>query len=137
MQLDLQFGPHQLDHIVGHGSARLEQEALTGELTAYVDTGGTRTLPTSLGVLVGRRPSIRLVEGDFGAETVRASMAEETKTRRVFAIVGPRTRDLDFKAAIADAASAERLAVYARPGGEWAATLFRLRGPAEAVALER
>ena len=117
-------------------AARLEEEVLTGDLTAYVDTGGTRTLPTSLAVLVGRRPSIRLVEGDFGSEAVRASMAEEAKTRRVFAIVGPRTRDLDFKAAIADAASAERLAVYARPGGEWAATLFRLRAPGDA-ALER
>ena len=115
-------------------AARLEQEVLTGELTAYVDTGGTRTFPTSLAVLVGRHPSIRLVEGDLGSGIVRASMAEEAKTRRVFAIVGPRTSDLDFKSAIADAASAERVEVYERPGGEWAATLFRLRGPVGAEA---
>lgn len=113
-------------------AVRLKQEALTGELTAYVDTGGTRTLPTSLAVLVGRHPSVRLVEGDFGSENVRASMVEESKTRRVFAIVGPRTPDLDFRAAIAEAASVERLAVYERPGGEWAATLFRLPEPPQA-----
>jgi len=118
-------------------AVRLEQEVLTGDLTAYVDTGGTRTLPTSLAVLVRRDPSIRLVEGDFGSEIVRASMAEAAKTGRVFAIVGPRTRDLDFKAAIADTASVERLAVYTRPGGEWAATLFRLGGPSQGPGLGR
>ena len=110
-------------------AVRLEQEARTGELTAYVDTGGPRTFPTSMAILVGRHPSIRLVEGDFGTEAVRAAMMEETKRRRVFAILGPRTVDLDFKAHFADAA-VERVEVYQRPGGEWAATLFRLRGPA-------
>jgi len=108
-------------------AVRLEREAQEGELTAYVDTGGTRTLPTSLGILVGRHRAIRLVEGDLGSETVRASMVEEMKTRRVFAILGPRSSDLDFKSQVGGAA-VERVEVYERPGGEWAGTLFRLRG---------
>lgn len=108
-------------------AARLEQEARSVDLTAFVDTGGTRTFPTSLAVLLGRRPSIRLVEGDFGSEAVRASMIEEMKSRRVFAVVVPRSTDLDFKTAISSAAEAERLDVYQRPGGEWAASLFQLR----------
>ncbi len=108
-------------------AARLEQEAQTGELTAYLDTGGARTFPTSLGILLGRHPSIRLVEGDFASPGVRASMVEETKTRRVFAVFGPRSMDLDFKSQVAGAA-VERVEVFQRPGGEWAATLFRLRG---------
>ena len=108
-------------------AVRLEQETSSGELTAYLDTGGTRTFPTSLAILVGRHPSIRLVEGDFGSGSVRASMAEEMKTRRVFAVLGPRTPALDFKSLIAGIASAERIEAYQRPGGEWAATLFRLQ----------
>lgn len=112
-------------------AVRLEHEALSGELTAYLDTGGTRTFPTSLAILLGRHKSIRLVEGDFGSEGLRSSMAGEMKTRRVFAVVGPRTPDLDFKALAADIASVERVEAYERPGGEWAATLFRLRGFAE------
>jgi hypothetical protein len=112
---------------VREAAARLEQESRSGGITAFVDTGGTRTFPTSLAVLLGQRPSIRLVEGDFGSEGVRASMIEEMKARRVFAIVGPRTIDLDFKTLISSAAAAERLDVYQRPGGEWAASLFRLR----------
>lgn len=112
---------------VREAAARLEQESRSGDLIAFVDTGGTRTFPTSLAVLLGRRASIRLIEGDFGSEAVRASMIEEMKARRVFAIVGPRTIDLDFKTLISSAADAERLEVYQRPGGEWAASLFRLR----------
>ncbi len=108
-------------------AARLEREAQAGELTAYIDTGGTRTLPTSLGILVGRHRAIRLVEGDLGSASVQASMVEEMKTRRVFAVLGPRSSDLDFKSQVAGAAI-ERVEVYERPGGEWAATLFRLRG---------
>ena len=108
-------------------ATRLEREARTGALTVYVDTGGTRTFATSLAVLVGQNPSLRLVEGDFGSEAVPASMIEETKTRRVFAVLGPRSTDLDLKLQVPGAA-VERVEVYARPGGEWAATLFRLRG---------
>ena len=107
-------------------SLRLKGEAAAGELVAYVDIGGTRTFPTSLGVLLGNQPSIRLVEGDFGSESFRASMIEQAQKGRTFAIVGPRTRDLDFKAVIAGPVEVERVAVYQRPGGEWAATLFRL-----------
>jgi hypothetical protein len=108
-------------------AVRLEQEARTAPLTTYVDTGGTRTFATGLAIFVGSNPSIRLVEGDFGSEAVRASMVGEMKTGRVFAVVGPRSTDLDFKSQVAGAA-VERVEVYQRPGGEWAATLFRLRG---------
>ena len=94
--------------------------------TVYVDTGGTRTVPTDLAVLLGRHPSIRLVEGDFGSADFRASMILELKTVRVFAILGPRPQGLDL-ASLIQGASVERVEVFQRPGGEWAATLFRLR----------
>jgi hypothetical protein len=56
-------------------------------------------------------------------------MVGEMKARRVFAVLGPRSTDLDFKSQVPGAA-VERVEVYVRPGGEWAATLFRLRGQA-------
>jgi hypothetical protein len=115
-------------------SSRLRQEAAAGDLTAWIDTGGTRTLPTSLSMLLGRHPAIRLVEGDLGSETVRARMVEQAGARRVFAILGPRPQDLDLKV-LMTTATVDRLAVYQRPGGEWAGTLFRIRLPG--VAAER
>jgi len=115
------YGVREISH-------RLGQEALSGELTAWVDTGGTRTLPTSLSVLLGRHPSIRLIEGDFASEAVRARMIEEAATRPVFALLGPRSPDLDLKA-LFSTVTVDRLEVYQRPGGEWAGTLFRLRRP--------
>lgn len=107
-------------------SRRLLKEASNGPLTVFVDTGGTRTIPTSLAILLARRPSIRLVEGDFGSAAFRSSMTGEAEPRRAFAILGPREPDFDFKALMGD--SLERVEVFERPGGEWAATLFRLAG---------
>lgn len=106
-------------------SLRLKREALAGGFTAYVDASGTRTVPTSLGVLLANEPSIRLVEGDFGSESFRAAMIDEARRGRVFAIFGPRS-GLDFRAVMGEVADVERVEVYQRPGGEWAATLFRL-----------
>jgi hypothetical protein len=119
-------------------AARLDKEASGGETIAFVDNGGTRTMSTSLAVLVGRRPGLRLVEADLGSPMARASMIREMRTRRVFAVLGPRPEGLDFKALIeAEGARLDRVEVYQRPGGEWAATLFRLRDPSGAAALDR
>ena len=112
-------------------AARLEREARSGELTVYVDAGGTRTVPTGLGVLLAKEPGLRLVEGDFGTESFRAAMAQQVSRGRVFAVFGPRSPGLDFKVEMAGAVEVERLDVYQRPGGEWAATLFRLAPRAE------
>jgi hypothetical protein len=50
----------------------------------------------------------------------------EARKGRVFAILGPRTSDLEF-AAMIEGAVAQRIEVYTRPGGEWAATLFEIQ----------
>jgi len=111
-------------------ASRLEQEGKAFELTAFVDNGGTRTFPTSLAILIGRQKAIHLVEADLGSETTRASMIAEMKTRSVFAVIGPRPQGLDFRPLIeSEGALVERVQVYQRPGGEWAATLFRLVPP--------
>jgi hypothetical protein len=117
-------------------SARLTREAEPGPLTAFVDTGGTRTLPTSLAVLVGRHPSVRLVEGDFGSAAFRSQMTTQARSGRTFAIVGPRPADFDLRALL-EGARLERLEVFQKPGGEWAATLFRLEPSSAVAALPR
>ena len=106
-------------------AARLAHEAEAGPLTVYVDTGGTRTVSADLGVILSRHSSVRLVEGDLSRPEFRALMIPELKARRVFAVLGPRTPVLDFIPLIQDA-RAEQVEVFRRPGGEWAATLFRL-----------
>ncbi len=98
---------------------RLEREAATGPITVFVDMGGTRTVPTSLPILLGRHPPVRLVEGDFGSADFRASMIQEMRTSRVFAILGPRPLDLDFRSLV-QGATVERVEVFQRPLGEWA-----------------
>jgi hypothetical protein len=56
-------------------------------------------------------------------------MIEKTKTTRVFAVLGPRPADIDLRSLIEnEGAKADRVEVYQKPGGEWAATLFRLPG---------
>lgn len=114
-------------------SQRLLSEASAGPLTVFVDTGGTRTISTSLPILVGRRSSIQIIEGDFGSAPFRASMTPSIETRRAFAVIGPRGSDFDFKTQMGGG-TVERVEVFTRPGGEWAASLFRLGGegkPAE------
>jgi|CXWL01.1.fsa_nt_gi MFS family permease len=105
---------------------RLERESATGPLTVHVDTGGTRTLSTSLGILLKAKPAVRLLEGDFGSVEFREAMVMEARKGRAFAILGPRTSDLEFAAAM-EGAVAQRIEVYTRPGGEWAATLFEIQ----------
>lgn len=111
---------------VREAAERLERESATGSVTVHVDTGGTRTLPTSLSILLRAWPSVRLVEGDFGSPDFREAMVVEARKGRVFAILGPRTSDLEF-AAMIEGAVAQRIEVYTRPGGEWAATLFEIQ----------
>jgi hypothetical protein len=106
---------------------RLRREASEGPILVYADTSGPRTISTSLAVLLGRAPSIRLLERDLAAREVRASMISEAATRRVFVILGTRSDALEVKLQF-EADSLERLELYQRPGGEWAATLFRVRG---------
>ncbi|MBK5257529.1 MAG: glycosyltransferase family 39 protein [Vicinamibacteria bacterium] len=106
-------------------SIRLLQEADAGPLTAFVDTGGTRTIATSLPILLRKAPSLLLVEGDFGSPAFRARMALAATSARVFAILGPRSSDLELMSVL-EGAKVFRVAVFERPGGEWAATLFRL-----------
>lgn len=105
---------------------RLEHESVTGPVAVHVDTGGTRTLPTSLSILLKARPTVRIVEGDFGSPDFREAMVGEARKGRAFAILGPRTADLEF-AAMIEGAVAQRIEVYTRPGGEWAATLFEIQ----------
>lgn len=111
---------------------RLKREAEGGALVAYVDVGGTRTLSTSLAVLLGRHPKIRLVEGDFESDSFRASMIPGSSGTAAFAVLGPRASDFDFKSRLTPV-TAERIEAYQRPGGEWAGSLFRLVGPAGAL----
>ena len=106
---------------------RLKREALSGPITVYVDSGGLRTLPTSLAVLAGREASISLVEGDFASAEFRAAATAGAQGRTAFAIFGPRSPSFDFSSEWKEAVP-ERIEVYTRPGGSWAATLFRLRG---------
>ena len=105
---------------------RLALESDTGPVTAHVDTGGTRTLPTSLAVLLKTRPAVRLVEGDFGSPAFREAMVDEARKGRTFAILGSRTDDIAF-ATMMEGAVAQRIEVYTRPGGEWAGTLFEIQ----------
>lgn len=113
------YGIHEL-------AQRLRDEAAQGAITAYVDTGGTRTVPTSLAVLLAHDPRIRLVESDLGLPANRASMVAQAATTKVVAILGPRNESLDFPSSLLGAV-AERVAVYQRPEGEWTASLFRLK----------
>jgi hypothetical protein len=106
-------------------SARLLREADQGPLTAFVDIGGTRTVATSLPILLGWEPAIRVVEGDFGSDEFRSRMSRAAARGRIFAILGPRPKDLPFSSML-EGATVDRVEVYTRPGGEWAATLFRL-----------
>lgn len=107
-------------------ATRLVHESATGPVTAHIDTGGTRTLPTSLAVLLKRKPSVRLVEGDFDSADFREAMVVEARKGRSFAILGPRSSGLEL-AALMEGAVAQRIEVYTRPGGEWAATLFEIQ----------
>jgi len=104
---------------------RLKAEAGAVPARVFVDIGGTRTLSTSLAILLASHPAFSLVEGDFKTPAVRDAMAAEARRGRVFAVLSPRFEDFDFRS-LMEGASVERVEVYERPGGEWAATLFRV-----------
>lgn len=110
---------------VREAALRLEKESEAGPALVFVDTGGTRTLSTSLAVLLARHPRLTLVEGDFGTSATREAIVTEAFKGTVFAMLGPRSPGLDFKS-VMEGAQVERVEVYERPGGEWAATLFRV-----------
>lgn len=110
---------------VREAALRLEKESEGGPALVFVDTGGTRTLSTSLAVLLARHPRLTLVEGDFATSAIREAVAAEALKGTVFAILGPRSPGLDFRS-LMEGVPVERVEVYERPGGEWAATLFRV-----------
>lgn len=110
---------------VREAALRLRKESEAGPAIVFVDTGGTRTLSTSLAVLLARHPRITLVEGDFATSATRQAIAEEASKRAVLAILGPRSPGLDFRS-LFESVPVERVEVYERPGGEWAGTLFRV-----------
>ena len=110
-------------------AARLEHEAEGGPTLVYVDTGGTRTLSTSLAVLLGRHPWIRLIEGDLESASFRDLLIRKNQGPRVFVVLGPHDTGFDIKSLLASL-GAEKLEAYQRPGGEWAGTLFQLTGSA-------
>lgn len=110
---------------VREAAQRLEIESAAEPAIVFVDTGGTRTLSTSLAVLLARHPRLTLREGDFATSATREAMVAEAGKGTVFAILGPRSPGLDFKS-LMEGAPVERVEVYERPGGEWAATLFRV-----------
>lgn len=116
-------------------AARVKREALAGPITAYVDSGGLRTVPTSLSILLGRDPAISLVEGDFGSLDFRGVMSSAAESRRIFAIAGPRFPPLDLASAMPRTAI-KPVEVFSRPGGEWAATLYSLGPSGEAKSPE-
>jgi hypothetical protein len=105
-------------------SERLRQEARFRPVTVYVDPGGPRTVPTSLAVLLQREPNISIVEIDFDSTAFRAAVRASAQSGS-FAVATPRATGFDF-ASLVSSGLADRVEVYARPGGEWAATLFRL-----------
>lgn len=110
---------------VREAARRLEKESEAGPALVFVDTGGTRTLSTSLAVLLARHPRLTLVEGDFATSATRQAIVAEALKGTVFALLGPRSPGLDFRT-LMEGISVERVEVYERPGGEWAATLFRV-----------
>jgi hypothetical protein len=105
-------------------AARLTREAAGEAITVYLDTGGTRTVATDLGVLLHAAPRIRIVEADLASPGVRSRMSSESG--RLMAVVGPRADAFGLGAAFENAV-VERLEVFVKPGGEWAATLFEIR----------
>ena len=110
---------------VREAALRLKNETAAEPAIVFVDTGGTRTLSTSLAVLLARHPRLTLVEGDFATSATREAMVAEAGKGTVFAILGPRSPGLDFRS-LMEGVPVERVEVYERPGGEWAATLFRV-----------
>ncbi len=103
----------------------LKREAARGPIRAFIDTGGTRTMPTSLAILLGKGSGVSLIEGDLGVLQVREKVRLESRTAAVFAVIGPRSPTLDFRA-LMDGLDVERLGIFQRPGGEWAGTVFRV-----------
>lgn len=110
---------------VRDAALRLARETEAASAQIFVDTGGTRTLSTSLAVLLARHPRLTLVEGDFATSATRQAIVAAAGKGTVFAILGPRSPGLDFKS-VMEGVPVERVAVYERPGGEWAASLFRV-----------
>ncbi len=109
-------------------ATRLVDESAPAPITVFVDARATRNVTAGLDLLVGRTDGIRLVETDLEtAETLQA-MRREAGKGGAYAVVGPRPEPLDFRAFVSNSAGlALRVQVYERPGGEWAATLFRVR----------
>lgn len=108
--------------------ARLLREAASGPIVVYVDARATRNVTSGLELIVGRSRSIRLVEADLASPDVVVALRRDAIAGASYAVVGPRAESFDFRASIADATgTAERVEVFERPGGEWAATLFRVR----------
>jgi 4-amino-4-deoxy-L-arabinose transferase-like glycosyltransferase len=105
-------------------SERLRKEASLRSITVYVDLGGPRTVPTSLAVLLGREPRISLVEMDFDSAAFRTAIGSQA-AGGAFAVATPRAAGFDF-ASLVSSGLADRIELYVRPGGEWAATLFRM-----------
>lgn len=110
---------------VREAASRLRLEASSAPIVVFVDTGGTRTMPTSLAILLAGEPRVILIEGLFGDPAMLQRIRLEARRGRTFALIGPRSPELDFKAAM-EGVDVERLEVFARPGGEWAGTLFRV-----------
>lgn len=110
---------------VREAASRLRLEAASTPIVVFVDTGGTRTMPTSLAILLAGEPGVTLIEGNFGEPGTLERIRNEARRGRTFALIGPRSPDLDFKA-VMEGVDVERLEVFARPGGEWAGTLFRV-----------
>ena len=80
--------------------------------------------------------AVRLAEGDLGSAAFRALMTAAARRGPTFAVIGPRPVDLDLSP-LFEGVSLERLEVFQKPDGEWAATLFRLRSPSTVAAPTR
>lgn len=109
-------------------AARLLDASKTEPVTVYVEARTTRNVTAGLDLLVGRAPRIRLVEADLAAPATLAALRRDAANKAVHVVVGPRSDSVDFRALVAsESGVAERVEVFERPGGEWAATLFRVR----------
>jgi hypothetical protein len=110
---------------VREAASRLRREAARRPLVVFIDTGGVRTMATSLAVLLSGEQGVSLIEANFEDPLVRDTIRHEARKGRTLALLGPRASDLDFKSLMEDP-GVERLEVFTRPQGEWAGTLFEL-----------
>lgn len=106
--------------------AEAVRSATTGTATLYIEAAGPRTPSTSLPILLAARRAhgLDLRPRDLALPAVRAEILASADGGPTFVVAAARSDGGDWKA---DAPfTAESIVRVSRPGGEWAATLFRI-----------